>query len=107
MDISVVGVAAALGLDDAGRIMHPRLALGAVAPMPIRVPTAEGVIDGQEPSQELFTAAAELAAAAAHPVSDVRASAEFRRHLVRVLVERALPEALARTIGETTDGSKG
>jgi len=107
MDISVVGVAAALGLDDAGRIMHPRLALGAVAPTPIRVPTAEGVIDGQEPSQELFTAAAELAAAAAHPVSDVRASAEFRRHLVRVLVERALPEALARPISETTDGSKG
>lgn len=99
MDISVAGVAAALSLEEAGRIAAARLALGAVAPTPLRAPEAERLLAGQEPQVELFAAAAEMAQAAAQPLSDVRASAEFRRHLVGVLTRRALYAALAQAQG--------
>jgi carbon-monoxide dehydrogenase medium subunit len=107
MDISVVGVAAALALDATGRLSHTRLALGAVAPTPLRVPAAEARLDGQVPDAETFAAAAAIAAAAARPVSDVRASAEFRRHLVAVLARRALEAALAQATGTTPPANKG
>lgn len=99
MDISVVGVAAALRLDEAGRIDAARLALGAVAPTPLLVPEAENLLSAQEPDDALFAAAAEKAQAAAQPLSDVRASADFRRHLVGVLARRALRQALAQANG--------
>jgi len=99
MDISVVGVAAALQLDEAGRIGTARLALGAVAPTPLLVPEVEILLSGQEPGDALFAAAAEKAQATAQPLSDVRASAEFRRHLVGVLTRRALRAALAQANG--------
>lgn len=99
MDISVAGVAAALSLDEAGRIAAAGLALGAVAPTPLRAPEAERLLAGQEPRVELFAAAAEMAQAAAQPLSDVRASAEFRRHLVGVLARRALQAACAQAQG--------
>jgi carbon-monoxide dehydrogenase medium subunit len=98
MDISVAGVAAALALDEAGRIVTCRLALGAVAPIPLRVPAAEALLAGHEPGEALFAAAAELAQAAAQPLADVRASAEFRRHLVGVLARRALQAAFVSAL---------
>lgn len=98
MDISVAGVAVYINLDAAGRIGAARLALGAVAPTPLRVPAAEALLAGEEPAEELFQAAAALAQEAARPLSDVRASAEFRRHLVGVLARRALQGALARAL---------
>jgi carbon-monoxide dehydrogenase medium subunit len=95
-----VGVAAALSLDEAGRIEAARLALGAVAPTPLRVPEAERFLAGQEPGLWLFATAAEMAQAAAQPLSDVRASAEFRRHLLGVLARRALQAALEQAQGK-------
>lgn len=107
MDISVVGVAAALTLDDEGRVRRARLALGAVAPTPLRVNSAERAIEGRGPEAAVFASAAELAAAAAQPVSDVRASAEFRRHLTEVLVRRALQAALEQATGNSPEPNKG
>jgi carbon-monoxide dehydrogenase medium subunit len=95
MDIAVVGVAAALTLAGGG-IERARVALGAVAPTPVRARQAEAPLEGQVPSDELFVEAAEIASTECSPIADVRGSAEFRRHIVRVMTERILREAAAR-----------
>jgi CO/xanthine dehydrogenase FAD-binding subunit len=96
MDIAVVGVAALLTLGDGNRIERARVALGAVAPTPIRASQAESILEAQTASEELFARAAEAAAQACTPISDTRGSAEFRRHLVRVMTERMLATAAQR-----------
>jgi len=53
-------------------------------------------LEGQQASDELFARAMEAAAAEAKPISDQRGSAEFRRHLVRVLTARCLREAMEK-----------
>lgn len=100
MDIAVVGVGIRLTLASSGdTIDEARICLGAVAPTVIRAPEAEQALAGQSPSDELFARAAELAQAAARPISDVRGSAEFRRHLVGVMTKRCLAIALERARG--------
>jgi len=98
MDIAVVGVAVLLTLQG-DRIQRARIALGAVAPTPVRAHAAEAALEGQAASEALFAAAAETAALEASPISDQRGSAEFRRHLVRVISERCLQEAARRAGG--------
>lgn len=99
MDIAVAGVGAALRLDEAGRVIECRIALAAVAPVPLRVPTAEAVVQGRTPTPALFTEAGAVAAAACTPITDVRGSADYRRHLVAVLTQRVLAVALDRAKG--------
>ena len=97
MDIAVVGVSVRLSLaanDDT--IAEARICLGAVAPTVVRAQEAEEALTGQQPSNELFAKAAELAQAGASPISDVRGSAEFRSHLVGVMTNRCLTIALER-----------
>jgi aerobic carbon-monoxide dehydrogenase medium subunit len=97
MEISVVCVAARLTLDPAGeRCLAARITLGAVAPRTIRAHAAERALEGQRVSADLFRQAGELAAQACEPITDVRASAAFRRHLVSVLVPRALDRCVER-----------
>jgi CO/xanthine dehydrogenase FAD-binding subunit len=97
MDIAVVGVSIRVTLAPAGdSISEARICLGAVAPTPIRAPEAEQALAGQPPSDELFARAAELAQAAATPISDVRGSADFRRYLVGAMTKRCLGVALKR-----------
>lgn len=100
MDIAVVGVAAALSLDAAGIITEARLALGAVAPTPMRATAAEALLSGQRLTGELLAEAGHIAAQEARPIDDLRASAEYRRHLVNVLSQRALSQALARAASQ-------
>jgi len=95
LDIAVVGVASQLTLTD-GVCAKARIALAAVAPTPVRAEAAERALEGQRPTPELIERAATLAVEAARPISDQRGSAEFRRHLVRVLTRRTLTTALAR-----------
>ena len=95
MDIAAVSVGIRLTLEN-GKIGEARVCLGAVASTIIRVPEAEDTLTGQEPSEELFAKTAELAQAASSPISDVRGSAEFRRHLVGVMTQRCLDVALER-----------
>jgi aerobic carbon-monoxide dehydrogenase medium subunit len=98
MDIAVVGVGVVLTLASE-RIERARVALGAVAPTPLRVRQAEATLEGQTVSDEVFARAAEAAAAESSPISDVRGSAEFRRHIVRVTTERMLHLAAERARG--------
>lgn len=96
MDIAVVGVAVLLTLGQGDRIQRARIALGAVAPTPIRARKAEAALEGNPASEALFAQAAETAASEATPIGDVRGSAEFRRHLVKVTADRCLREAAKR-----------
>ena len=95
LDIAVVGVASQMTLSN-GVCSKARIALAAVAPTPVRATTAEAALEGKSLTPELIERAAELAAQGAKPISDQRGSADFRRHLVRILTRRTLTTALAR-----------
>lgn len=95
LDIAVVGVASQVALAD-GRCAKARIALAAVAPTPLRATAAEQALEGQPLTPALIDRAAELAAGVTRPISDQRGSADFRRHLSRVLTRRTLTMALAR-----------
>lgn len=92
MDIAIVGAALSVQRDGA-RVREARVALGAVAPTPLRVPEAEAVLVTGGLTDAAITRAAELGMAAARPISDVRASAEYRREMIGTLIRRGL-EAL-------------
>ena len=96
LDIAVVGVASQLTLGSNGVCTKARIALAAVAPVPLRATAAEQALEGQAVTPERIARAADLAVEAAKPISDQRGSADFRRHLVRVLTRRTLTTALAR-----------
>jgi carbon-monoxide dehydrogenase medium subunit len=95
LDIAVVGVASQLTLAD-GVCAKARIALASVAPTPVRAIEAEHALEGQPLTSERIEAAATLAVSAASPISDQRGSAEYRRHLVRVLTRRTLTTARER-----------
>lgn len=95
MDISVVGVAAALALDEEGQIADAHVALGAVAPTPLLATATAGYLVGRRPGEAVWEHAGDLAAEEAQPVDDVRGSIAYRRHLVRELTKDALHAALS------------
>jgi carbon-monoxide dehydrogenase medium subunit len=97
MDIAVVGAGASVTLDEAKRkILSARIALGAVAPTPLLVKEAGTFLEGKEISEENIREAATIAQTAARPISDLRGTAEFRKHLCDVLTRRALEKAIER-----------
>ncbi|MEI2689398.1 MAG: FAD binding domain-containing protein [Anaerolineae bacterium] len=87
--ISLVNAAAVLDFDG-DTVARARITLGAVAPTIVRAEAAEASLLGQPLSDAAIAQAAELAAQAARPIDDLRASAGYRRAMARVLVERAL-----------------
>ena len=91
----LAGVASQLTMAG-GRCTKARIALAAVAPTPVRAVQAERSLEGQAVTPESIERAAALAVEAAKPISDQRGSAEFRRHLVRVLTRRTLTTAFQR-----------
>lgn len=95
MEIAVAGAACLLALED-GVVAEARIALTAVAPTCVRASAAEAALAGAEPSPEALARAAALAVESASPISDVRASAGYRRAQVAVVVRRALEAALGR-----------
>jgi len=97
MDIAVVGVGASVALDDAKEIfISVKVALGAVAPTPLYVPEVRTFLTGKSVTSENIFEAARIAQAAARPISDMRGTAEQRRHLSMVLTRRAITEAVKR-----------
>ena len=70
--------------------------LGAVAPTPMRAKKAEEVLRGKKIDAVLIRKAAQAASAESRPISDVRASAEYRKEMVKVFTERAIREAIAK-----------
>src|SRR5436853_227401 len=98
--LALVNVAASVWVDwEKHAFLAPRIALGAVAPKVIRAPQAEAYLEGRTISPEAMAEAGRIAVGDAKPISDFRASAEYRRHLVAVLTKRALESAwtLAQT----------
>lgn len=98
--IAVAAVAAGLQLDDGGVIRSARVVLGAVAPLPMIVEDVESLLSGRAADDAAFAEAAHVAKAAAQPISDIRASADFRRDLIEVLTRRALQTARRRARNE-------
>ena len=97
MDIAVVGAGASVTLDETKqKILSARIALGAVAPTPLFVKEAGTFLAGKEISEENIREAATIAQAAARPISDLRGTAEHRKHLCAVLTRRALEKAIER-----------
>lgn len=99
MDLAVVGVGVLLapirsgGLKATGGRLDVRIALGAVAPTPLRATAAEALLrEATRLEGAVIDQAARLAAQAAVPISDVRASAEYRTEMVRTLTSRALQQ---------------
>ncbi len=100
--IAVASVAASLALDGHGAISACRLMLGAVAPIPKRAVQAEQSLAGLTLVHGINDAIA-LATQAAEPITDLRASADYRRALVGILTRRALTTAHQRAREATND----
>ena len=94
MDLSVASAAAYVERE--GRtVVAARIALGAVAPVPMRVPMAEAEILGTRGDEASIERAAVAASISCSPITDVRASDAYRRWIVHVVVRRALREVLS------------
>ena len=97
MDIAVVGVGASVVLSgDRSSFVSARIAVGAVAPTPLFVREAGEALAGQPVSDETIRRAADLARDAARPISDMRGTAEYRKHLTSVLTRRVVEGAVQR-----------
>ena len=101
MDATLVGCAAAVVLDvDKRSVMRLRLVLASAAPIPMRVNTAEEVLEGRVPTTPLLEEAAAQARSAAPVIGDHRAPQDYRADMVAVTVKRALLRALERAGGK-------
>jgi CO/xanthine dehydrogenase FAD-binding subunit len=99
-DFAMAGAAVTLSVEGAGRCREARIVLFGVGPKPVRARGAEQRIVGEALAQPLLEGAGRKASEDLdEPLSDVHASAEFRRHLAEVLTRRALTEAMARAGG--------
>ncbi len=103
-DLAVVGVAALVSLErDKDNLKDIRLALGAVAPTPIRANKAEEILRGQRVTDELLEKAGKAASDESQPIDDARGSADYRKKLVAILVARAVKQAVD-SISAITNG---
>lgn len=99
MDIAIAGAGTWICLDAQGAISAVRIVLAAVGPTPLRAEAAEAILVGERPTRALFGEAGKLAAEAARPISDTRASTDYRRTLVSVLTKRALADCCRQLQG--------
>jgi len=96
-DIAKVNAAVLVTIVD-GACTDAKIALGSVAPTPVRASEAERLLQGRGMNARTIAEAAEAAAEAATPISDVRSTAAYRKEMVRVLVKDALEKAAARAL---------
>ena len=95
MDIAVAGAGVSVVLDN-GTLKEARVALASVAPTPLFVRDAGESLAGKPANEESVQKAAEIARDAAKPITDMRGTIEYRRHLCEVLTRRALNIAIQR-----------
>jgi carbon-monoxide dehydrogenase medium subunit len=97
-DLATASVAAVLVMHSDGRTCEDaRIVLGAVAPTVIRCHQAEQVLKGKTIDEDVIRQAAQAASEICQPVSDIRASAEYRKEMMLILVKRAIYQAAARS----------
>jgi len=101
-DFAIVACSALLWLDARGRISDAAIALSGLSPAPVRPGAVERALRGQKPHAEAFKAAA-AEAGKLDAAGDPFVSAEYRRHLARILTFRALEQAAARAL-ENSNG---
>jgi carbon-monoxide dehydrogenase medium subunit len=95
MDIGIVNIAILLDADfKSGLCNQVMIALGAVAPTPIRAKKAEALLTGKELKPDLIHKAAEAASSEAKPITDFRATAGYRKDLVKSLVAKGIQQIL-------------
>ena len=93
-ELALIGVAALLTLSAGdGTCTDAKVALGAVAPTPIRARRAEGVLKGKKIEQGLIEEAARIASDESSPIDDIRGSAEYRREMLKVFARDAIRQA--------------
>jgi len=99
-DFAMAGIALTLTLDASGACEDARVVGFGLSATPLRLTAAEECVQGRHPSADLFRDAGSRAAAQIEdPLSDLHASADYRRHLAEVLVQRCLAEAVERAGG--------
>jgi carbon-monoxide dehydrogenase medium subunit len=92
-DQAIVGVASAVTVDQGGACKEARVVLSNAGVTPIRAKSAEKVLIGKKLAGPLLVKAGEAASGDADPVSDIHASEEYRRHLIKALTERMVKQA--------------
>jgi carbon-monoxide dehydrogenase medium subunit len=98
MDLALVGAAVFLRFHEDKKVCREaRIALGAVAPTPMRAAKAERVLVGKEVNEEIAEEAGNTARSEARPITDIRASEAYRRDMVGVLTKRAIMSAFDRS----------
>jgi len=96
-ELGTVGVAVSITLSATDRTCGDvRIVLGGAGPRPLRAKQAEAALRGKKITDDLLKEAGERAAAEAQPISDINASADYRRELLKVQVRRMAAEALSR-----------
>jgi carbon-monoxide dehydrogenase medium subunit len=96
-DLAILNVAVRISTDGAGRCANARVFVGGgVGETPVAAPSAEQILNGAPLNDETFAAAGAAARNDVEPMSDHRASADYRRAMTKVLLERALGRAVAR-----------
>jgi carbon-monoxide dehydrogenase medium subunit len=88
MEIAIVNACVAVAKDECNRCAKIRIALGAVAPTPIRARKAEAILENREMTRELIEECAETAVGETKPISDIRSSADYRRKMTHFLVKK-------------------
>jgi carbon-monoxide dehydrogenase medium subunit len=100
MEVTIVGCAASVVLDAASeRVTQARLVFTSVAPISLRIPSAESIVEGQAPTAQVLQAAAEEARRVAPAIGDHRAPQDYRSDVVAVIARRALKAAIERAGG--------
>ena len=92
-DFAIAAAGVAFDVID-GRCREVSIVLGGVASEPMRVPEAEAIVEGAEPTEQTWAEAARSASSAIKPKSDLNGDEQYRRHLVNTLTRRAFAEAL-------------
>jgi carbon-monoxide dehydrogenase medium subunit len=89
MDLAIASIAVLIRMEG-NRCLNARIAAGSVAPTPVRLFKVEALLERQTISQETLADAQKLAAESVSPITDIRATESYRRHIVGILVKRAL-----------------
>jgi len=89
MDLAIASLAVMLETEGK-KCLKARLAAGSVAPVPLRLKEVEALLEGKLLTKDLIEKAQELAMKVITPISDIRASRQYRRQILAVLIKRAL-----------------
>jgi carbon-monoxide dehydrogenase medium subunit len=101
MDLAIASIAVLIRMEG-NRCLNARIAAGSVAPTPVRLFEVEALLEGTTLSEKTLVDVQKLAAESVSPLTDIRATEAYRRHIVGVLVKRAL-----QSLAEEESGHQG